>query len=51
MGVLVLRRAAAGGEGLVENLLGDVENARREDISAKSGGGKRKKWAGNACGG
>ena len=51
MGVVLLRRAAAGGEGLVENLLGDVENARGEDISAKSGGGKRKKWAEKACGG
>ena len=47
----VLRRAAAGGEGLVENLLGDVENARGEDISAKSGGGKRKKRAEKSCGG
>ena len=39
------------GEGLVENLLGDVENARGEDIFAKSGGGKRKQWAEKACGG
>ena len=43
MGVVLLRRAAAGGEGLVENLLGDVENARGEDKTKKSGGGKRKK--------
>ena len=50
-GLLALRRAAASGEGLVENLLGDVENAHVEDIFAKSGGGKRKKRTEKACGG